>query len=106
MRTRSSECCDRFTITSNAPSDCRQRFGTAVTGAIIAAVPGAAEHHVDAEGHAGQAYAAETLFVIRPDNYIGLVTEAAESPPVIAYLQTIIGERPGPCTGRVSCSSP
>ena len=41
----------------------------------------------DAEGHARAAYARDTLFVIRPDNYVGLATDTVDVGPVVEYLE-------------------
>lgn len=44
---------------------------------------------VDEQGHAHAVYADDTLYVIRPDNYIGMVTTQCDAAPVLAYLHRI-----------------
>jgi len=46
----------------------------------------------DSGGHAARAYGVtrDTLFVIRPDGYIGLATEVADISPIAAYLRQLI----------------
>jgi hypothetical protein len=63
------------------------RFGRAVKAVVID--PSGMQ---DSEGHAASGYDihADTLYLIRPDGYIGLVTNDKLSVPIAAYLQTCL----------------
>lgn len=69
---------------------CIARFTDGVKGYVIAATAACPGSYADVEGHARAAYQADTLFIIRPDNYIGLATMTADTGEVIAYLKTIL----------------
>jgi 2-polyprenyl-6-methoxyphenol hydroxylase-like FAD-dependent oxidoreductase len=64
----------------------RMHFGDALK---IVAIGNA---QVDTEGHAAMAYGADeaTLFVVRPDGYIGLVTHDRSMAPVERYLSLLM----------------
>ena len=64
-------------------SACTARFADKMKGYVIAETPG---DIADAAGHARAAYGDGGLFVVRPDNYLGLATDEADPAPVIAYL--------------------
>jgi len=68
---------------------CAATFGDDVRGYVIAALPDTAANLVDEQGHARAAYGDDTLFVIRPDNYVGLVAADADPAPVMDYLRHI-----------------
>ena len=68
---------------------CAATFGDDVRGYVIAALPDTAANLVDEQGHARAAYGDDTLFVIRPDNYVGLVVADADPAPVLDYLRHI-----------------
>jgi 2-polyprenyl-6-methoxyphenol hydroxylase-like FAD-dependent oxidoreductase len=68
---------------------CVAMFGDDVQGHVIAASPDAAADLVDEQGHACAAYGDDALFVIRPDNYVGLVAVDADPAPVLDYLRHI-----------------
>jgi 2-polyprenyl-6-methoxyphenol hydroxylase-like FAD-dependent oxidoreductase len=68
---------------------CKARFASKVQGYVIVAAPSAEGYHVDEEGHARAAYADDTLFVVRPDNYVGMATMEMSVPPVMTYLTKI-----------------
>jgi 2-polyprenyl-6-methoxyphenol hydroxylase-like FAD-dependent oxidoreductase len=72
---------------------CVARFGGAVKGWTIVSHPGDPRHYFDAEGFARAAYGEEALFVVRPDNYIGLATAQTDETAVTAYLSTIAPSR-------------
>jgi 2-polyprenyl-6-methoxyphenol hydroxylase-like FAD-dependent oxidoreductase len=65
-------------------------FGDDVRGHVIAASPDAAADLVDEQGHAHAAYGDDALFVIRPDNYVGMVVTDTEPEAVVAYLRRIV----------------
>ena len=68
---------------------CAATFGDDVRGYVIAASPHAATNLVDEQGHARTVYSDDALFVIRPDNYVGLVAADADPAPVMDYLRHI-----------------
>ncbi|MHB1057185.1 MAG: FAD-dependent monooxygenase [Rhodanobacter sp.] len=68
---------------------CVATFGDDVRGHVIAASPDAAADLLDGEGHARAAYGDDALFVIRPDNYVGLVAADADPAAVLDYLRRI-----------------
>ncbi|HEX7816909.1 FAD-dependent monooxygenase [Dyella sp.] len=69
--------------------DAIDHHGDALKTLLIA--PG---YHDDTQGHAASAYGIEkpTLFVIRPDGYIGLVTEQRDSDVIDTYLSRILAQ--------------
>lgn len=69
---------------------CTARFGTGVKAYIIVGAADDARHVWDVEAHARRVYADETLFVIRPDNYVGLVTDREDEEAVADYLKAIV----------------
>jgi 2-polyprenyl-6-methoxyphenol hydroxylase-like FAD-dependent oxidoreductase len=69
--------------------ECVRRFGPAVRGCVVVDQPGHVAHYVDQQGHARAAYADDTLFVIRPDNYVGMATASVDTPALLDYLQPI-----------------
>jgi 2-polyprenyl-6-methoxyphenol hydroxylase-like FAD-dependent oxidoreductase len=69
---------------------CETRFAGALRGYVFVGVPGDPRHYLDAEGHARAAYHDGTLFVIRPDDYVGLATEVADTEAVMAYLSRFL----------------
>jgi len=70
---------------------CAARFVEKSKGYVLVEAAGDPRHHVDTEGHARAAYGADTLFVVRPDNYVGLATDKADAAAVIDYLAGILG---------------
>jgi 2-polyprenyl-6-methoxyphenol hydroxylase-like FAD-dependent oxidoreductase len=68
---------------------CDAAFGNHVRAHVIAASPDSSANLVDEQGHARTAYDDSALFVIRPDNYVGLVTMKTDPAPVMAYLRRI-----------------
>lgn len=69
---------------------CESRFGRSLKGYVLVAAAGDARHYVDGEGHARAAYGDDALFVVRPDNYVGLATASVDAAAVLAYLGKII----------------
>jgi hypothetical protein len=67
------------------------RFGPAVKGVVIG--PSGMQ---DSEGHAASGYdvRTDTLWLIRPDGYIGLATNDKASAPIGAYLRTCLSPTP------------
>jgi 2-polyprenyl-6-methoxyphenol hydroxylase-like FAD-dependent oxidoreductase len=65
---------------------CRKRFGATIQAYILAADAG---DLIDTEGLAHAAYADDSLFVIRPDHYVGLATTADDANVIMAYLERI-----------------
>jgi 2-polyprenyl-6-methoxyphenol hydroxylase-like FAD-dependent oxidoreductase len=72
---------------------CEAQFAGALKGYVLIDKPGDPRDTIDADGHARAAYRDGTLFVVRPDNYIGLATEKPDIEPVIAYLAKILPAR-------------
>jgi 2-polyprenyl-6-methoxyphenol hydroxylase-like FAD-dependent oxidoreductase len=68
---------------------CAAEFGSAVQGRVIVGRPGDPGHYVDSEGHARAAYGEDALFVVRPDNYVGLAIAEPDVAKVVAYLTRI-----------------
>ncbi|HEY0339398.1 MAG TPA: FAD-dependent monooxygenase, partial [Steroidobacteraceae bacterium] len=68
---------------------CEAQFPNKVRGYVIVASPNPAGYYVDEAGYARTAYADDTLFVIRPDNYIGMATTEIGVPAVLTYLKKI-----------------
>jgi 2-polyprenyl-6-methoxyphenol hydroxylase-like FAD-dependent oxidoreductase len=60
-----------------------------VRGYVIDSQPGPGVF-VDAEGHAAQAYGSDTLYLVRPDNYVGYATSDPDAPGLEDYLQSIM----------------
>jgi 2-polyprenyl-6-methoxyphenol hydroxylase-like FAD-dependent oxidoreductase len=52
---------------------------------------GSPTHYTDSEGHAQSSYGDGALFVVRPDNYIGMATLDVAANPVVEYLGTNAG---------------
>jgi 2-polyprenyl-6-methoxyphenol hydroxylase-like FAD-dependent oxidoreductase len=73
---------------------CVAAFKGAVKGYTIASEPGRSCSYVDSQGHGRAAYADNTLFIVRPDNYVGMVTAEPDAAKVIQYLQMV-------CPGQV-----
>jgi 2-polyprenyl-6-methoxyphenol hydroxylase-like FAD-dependent oxidoreductase len=71
---------------------CKTRFGNKIKGYILTETPARADHFVDAAGHARAAYHDDTLFVVRPDNYIGLATQSENADDIISYVTKLLGE--------------
>jgi 2-polyprenyl-6-methoxyphenol hydroxylase-like FAD-dependent oxidoreductase len=63
--------------------------GERVRAFVIVRTPGDPRHYVDTAGHATTAYGDNTLYVVRPDNYIGYATETLAAHEVVAYLKMI-----------------
>jgi hypothetical protein len=42
--------------------------------------------HPERDGHAAAVYGDSSLFIIRPDNYVGLVTDTADVKQIREYL--------------------
>jgi 2-polyprenyl-6-methoxyphenol hydroxylase-like FAD-dependent oxidoreductase len=69
---------------------CVTHFHGAVRGHVIVSQPGdPAHYYVDGEGFARAAYGDASLFVIRPDNYVGMATLEPDASAVIEYLRRI-----------------
>jgi 2-polyprenyl-6-methoxyphenol hydroxylase-like FAD-dependent oxidoreductase len=71
-------------------ASCEARFPGRLKGYVIVDRPGDPRHVVDAAGHARAAYGEDALFVVRPDNYVGLATRDADVETVIGYLGQIL----------------
>ena len=67
---------------------CEVQFAGRVKGYILAGTAGD-PRHIDAESHGRAAYGEDALFVIRPDNYVGLATNTVNTEAVITYLTKI-----------------
>src|SRR5262245_9357764 len=68
---------------------CVAQFNGSLRGHVVVPERGAAAHYVDAAGHARAAYSDSSLFVIRPDNYVGMATNDPDASPVIDYLKSV-----------------
>ena len=44
---------------------------------------------LDAGGHAARAYGTDALILVRPDGYIGLIADPAETGTVAEYLRSL-----------------
>jgi hypothetical protein len=44
---------------------------------------------LDGEGHAARAYGTDALILVRPDGYIGLVADPAETGTVTEFLRSL-----------------
>ena len=77
--------------------ECAQRFEGSVQGYVIVpesqAKAGSPSQYADADGHAQAAYGDCSLYVVRPDNYIGMATLRAAAAPIVDYLKTWCGHR-------------
>jgi FAD binding domain len=69
---------------------CEARFGERLSAHAIVAEADGRAGVVDQQGHARAAYGEDVLFVVRPDNYIGLATASLDEKPVLDYLQAIL----------------
>ena len=72
---------------------CVVEFGDTVRGFVIAA-SGDGNAYVDTGGHARAAYGDGCLFVIRPDNYVGLAIATNQAAIVRDYLQAVVSPAP------------
>jgi 2-polyprenyl-6-methoxyphenol hydroxylase-like FAD-dependent oxidoreductase len=68
---------------------CAAAFGGDVRAYVIAQTPDEPASVVDEQGHARAAYGDDALFVIRPDNYVGLVLADADPAALMGYLRRI-----------------
>jgi 2-polyprenyl-6-methoxyphenol hydroxylase-like FAD-dependent oxidoreductase len=68
---------------------CAGTFGDSVHAHAIVQTSGGSGGIVDPQGHARRIYADDTLFVIRPDNYIGMVATDGDNARVMDYLRRI-----------------
>jgi 2-polyprenyl-6-methoxyphenol hydroxylase-like FAD-dependent oxidoreductase len=69
---------------------CKARFIDGLKGYVLVGAPGDPRHYLDAEGHARAAYHDDTLFVVRPDNYVGFAIEVADGEAIVDYLTKIL----------------
>jgi 2-polyprenyl-6-methoxyphenol hydroxylase-like FAD-dependent oxidoreductase len=70
--------------------ECTQKFRGSLRGYVIAAksaTGGGRSYYADTDGHAQRSYGDSALYVVRPDNYIGMATLDRASGPVVDYLQ-------------------
>jgi 2-polyprenyl-6-methoxyphenol hydroxylase-like FAD-dependent oxidoreductase len=72
---------------------CATAFGDQLRGYVIATAPGDRASLIDEDGHARAAYGDGALFVIRPDNYVGLVLADADAALLMNYLKRITTPR-------------
>jgi 2-polyprenyl-6-methoxyphenol hydroxylase-like FAD-dependent oxidoreductase len=70
--------------------ECVSRFDGSLRGYVIAADDRHGQTVVDAAGHARAAYGNGSLFVIRPDNYVGMAVDEPSIAPVVDYLRAIL----------------
>jgi 2-polyprenyl-6-methoxyphenol hydroxylase-like FAD-dependent oxidoreductase len=69
---------------------CVAAFDNEVRGYVIAASSDEVANVVDEQGHARAAYGDDALFVIRPDNYVGMATtDTADMAAILNYLQRL-----------------
>jgi hypothetical protein len=68
---------------------CRSSSFGSLKAFVIVAEAGEADQYRDSQGHARAAYGDHSLFIIRPDNYIGLATDEVAPAMVMAYLKRI-----------------
>jgi 2-polyprenyl-6-methoxyphenol hydroxylase-like FAD-dependent oxidoreductase len=68
---------------------CAAESAKAVQGHVIVDEPSDPGHNVDSEGHASAAYGKGALFVVRPDNYVGLTITEPDVAKVKSYLRRI-----------------
>jgi 2-polyprenyl-6-methoxyphenol hydroxylase-like FAD-dependent oxidoreductase len=75
--------------------ECADKFKGSLHGYVIVpkskAGTGGSSHYTDAEGHALYSYGDCSLYVVRPDNYIGMATLQPASAPIVDYLETCCG---------------
>jgi hypothetical protein len=57
-----------------------------VKGYVIGSERNDGSHYFDRDGHAAAVYGDSNLFIIRPDNYVGLVTDIADANQIREYL--------------------
>jgi 2-polyprenyl-6-methoxyphenol hydroxylase-like FAD-dependent oxidoreductase len=73
--------------------ECTGKFKESLRGYVIVPGPeaggGSSTHYLDADGHARAGYGERSLYIVRPDNYVGMATLGLDSSPVIEYLQHI-----------------
>jgi 2-polyprenyl-6-methoxyphenol hydroxylase-like FAD-dependent oxidoreductase len=69
---------------------CEAQFAGKLTGYVFTGAPADPRHYLDSEGHARAAYHDGTLFVVRPDDYVGLATEVPDTDAIAAYLSKIL----------------
>ena len=55
---------------------------------------------IDDAGHVAHAYGQDSLILIRPDGYIGLIADADNALAVADYLRALSTIRAQPCGGR------
>ena len=55
---------------------------------------------IDDAGHVAHAYGQDSLILIRPDGYIGLIADADNALAVADYLRSLSTIRAQPCGGR------
>jgi 2-polyprenyl-6-methoxyphenol hydroxylase-like FAD-dependent oxidoreductase len=76
-------------------ADVEASFRDVTRGVVIESphADGPVAGYRDTEGHAARSYDvhADTLFIIRPDGYIGLATDEKAAAPVLSYLATASG---------------
>jgi 2-polyprenyl-6-methoxyphenol hydroxylase-like FAD-dependent oxidoreductase len=71
---------------------CVERHGTGVTGYVIVKQADQASFFTDVSGAAHAAYAEDTLFVVRPDHYVGAATSKTDVEAISIYLgQFLLG---------------
>jgi 2-polyprenyl-6-methoxyphenol hydroxylase-like FAD-dependent oxidoreductase len=64
-------------------------FHGAVSGYVIVDQPGEPTSYLDRDGQAATAYARDTLFVVRPDNHVGMATCELEATALLDYLKVV-----------------
>jgi hypothetical protein len=69
---------------------CTTRFGKSLRAYAITAEGDGRDGVFDQYGHARAAFGEDALFVVRPDNYIGLATATADEKPILDYLAAIL----------------
>jgi 2-polyprenyl-6-methoxyphenol hydroxylase-like FAD-dependent oxidoreductase len=79
----------------SAIEECVEKFKGSLRGYVIVSGSEASSpsHYTDAEGHARACYGDASLFVVRPDNYIGMATLDPTSAPIVEYLKVISPSR-------------
>jgi hypothetical protein len=68
----------------------KAQFAGKLTGYVFTGAPADPRHYLDSEGHARAAYHDGTLFIVRPDDYVGLATDVADADAIAAYLSKIL----------------
>jgi FAD binding domain len=68
--------------------NCLEQFKGSLQAYVIVpqSAGGTPGHYTDAEGHARAAYGESALFVVRPDNYIGMAAIEPVAAPIVDYL--------------------